>query len=72
MVFGRVPSEISFEWIYFPPFLFTVVLGFLAAFGLTKLLNATGLSRYFWHTGLAFLAFWVLLTSVIGLTFIPP
>jgi hypothetical protein len=35
-------------------------------------LNVTGLSRFFWHPGLAFLAFWVLLTSLIGLTFIPP
>ena len=72
MMFGRIPSEISFEWIYFPPFLFTVVLGYLCAFGVTRLLNATGLSRFFWHPGLAFLAFWVLLTSVIGLVFLPP
>ena len=65
-------SEISFEWIYFPPFFFTVVLGYLCAYGVTKLLNATGLSRFFWHPGLAFVALWVLLTSVIGLLFLPP
>jgi hypothetical protein len=35
-------------------------------------LNVTGLSRFFWHSSLAFLAFWVLLTSMIGLTFVPP
>ena len=69
---GRIPSEVSFESVYFPPFFFTVVLGFICALGITKLLNATGLSRFFWHPGLAFLAFWVLLTSVIGLTLIPP
>ena len=72
LVFGRIPSEVSFEWIYFPPFLFTVVLGYLCAFGVTRMLNATGLSRYFWHPGLAFVAFWVLLTSVVGLLFLPP
>jgi hypothetical protein len=72
MVFGRIPSEISFEWIYFAPFFFTVVAGYLCAFGVTKLLNATGLSRFFWHPGLAFMAFWVLLTSLIGLVFVPP
>jgi hypothetical protein len=72
MLFGRVPSEVSFEWVYFPPFLFTVVLGYLSAFGVARLLNATGLCRFFWHQGLTFLAFWVLLTSVIGLTFISP
>jgi len=69
---GRIPSEVSFESVYFPPFFFTVVLGFICALGIAKLLDATGLSRFFWHPGLAFLAFWVLLTSLIGLTFIPP
>lgn len=71
-VFDQIPSEISFQWIYFPPFFFTVVLGYLCAFGVTRLLNATGLSRLFWHPGLAFVAFWVLLTSIIGLVFLPP
>lgn len=72
MVFGRTPSEISFDWIYFPPFFFTVVLGFLCALGVTSLLNVTGLSRFFWHPGLAFVAVWVLATSVIGLIVLPP
>ena len=71
-MFGRAPSEVSFEWIYFAPFFFTVVLGYLCATGVTKALNSTGMSRFFWHPGLAFLAFWVLLTSVIGLTLLPP
>jgi len=71
-VFDKIPSEISFEWIYFPPFMFAVVLGYLCAFGATRLLHATGLSRFFWHPGLSFLALWVLLTSLIGLTFLPP
>lgn len=68
----RIPSEISFDWVYFPPFFLTVVLGYLCAFGLTRLLNATGLSRYFWHPGLVFVALWVLLTSLIGLLLLPP
>ena len=72
MTIASIPSEISFDWIYFPPFFFTVVLGYLSAFGVAKLLNITGLRRFFWHSGLTFVAFWVLLTSVIGLTFIPP
>jgi hypothetical protein len=71
-VLGKIPSEISFEWIYCPPFLLTVLLGYLCAFGLTRLLNTTGLHRFFWHPGLAFLAIWVLLTSVIGLVALPP
>ena len=71
-MFARIPSEISFEWIYFPPFLLTVVLGYFCAYGTTRLLNATGMSRFFWRPGLAFLAFWVLMTSLIGLLFLPP
>ena len=72
-MFGeRIPSEISFGWVYFPPFFFTVVLGFLCAYAASWLLNATRLGRFFWHPGLAFLAFWVLLPSVIGLPLIPP
>jgi hypothetical protein len=71
-MFDRIPSEVSFDWIYFPPFLFTVILGYLCAVGVTKLLNASGTSRFFWHPGLAFVAFWVLLTSLIGLVFLPP
>ena len=68
----QIPSEVSFEWIYFPPFFFTVLLGYLCALVIGKLLNFTGLGRFFWHPGLAFAAFWVLATSVIGLTFLPP
>ena len=71
-VFERIPAEISFDWIFFPPFLIAVVLGCLCAFATTRLLNTTGLGRYFWHPGLTFLAFWVMLTSLIGLTFLPP
>ena len=68
----RIPSEISLDWVYLPPFLITVLLGYLAAYGVTLLLNATGLSRYFWRPEIGFLAFWVMLTSLIGLFFLPP
>jgi len=71
-MFDRIPSEIPFEWVYFPPSFFIVVLGYLGAFGVTKLLNVTGLSRFFWHRGLTFVAFWLLLTSVIGMLVLPP
>jgi hypothetical protein len=71
-MFDRVPAEISFDGVYFPPFFFTVVIGFVCALGVAKLLNVTGFSRFFWHPGLAFLAIWVLMTSLIGLIFLPP
>lgn len=57
---------------YFPPFLFTVVGGFVCALGITWLLNLTGLGRAFWHPGLAFVAWWVLATSLLGLLVILP
>jgi hypothetical protein len=71
-VFDLIPSEISFQWIYFPPFFATVVLGYLCAYGAAKLLNFTGFSRFFWNPGVTFVALWVLMTSLIGLFLIPP
>lgn len=61
----------SFQWVYFPPFFFTVLVGFILAAGTAKLLNLTRLSRFFWHPGLAFVAIWVLTTSLVGLFIIP-
>ena len=72
MSLPRTPSEVSFDWVYFPPFLFTVVLGFLAAYGLTRVLNRTGYSRFFWFPEVAFLGLWVMLTSLLGLFVLPP
>mgnify|MGYP001825778681 CR=1 FL=1 len=72
MLAEHLPSEISLTWVYLPPFMITVVLGYLATLGLTRLLNATGLSRYFWRPEIGFLAFWVMLTSLIGLFILPP
>ncbi|WP_350191914.1 DUF1656 domain-containing protein [Gimesia sp.] len=37
-----------------------------------NILNRAGLSRYFWHPPLAFLAIWILLTSLIGHVWITP
>jgi hypothetical protein len=71
MSLARIPSEVSLDWVYFPPLMIAVLLGFLAAYAVTRALNAIGLSRYFWNPGLALLAFWVLMTSLIGLFFIP-
>lgn len=72
MLAERIPSEISLVWVYVPPFVITVLLGYMAAYGLTRLLNATGLSQYFWRPEIGFLAFWVMLSSLIGLFILPP
>ena len=68
----RIPAEISLSWVYLPPFLITVLLGYVTAYAVTRLLNATGASRLFWRPEIGFLAFWVMLTSLIGLLFLPP
>lgn len=71
-MFERVPTEISIGSIYFPPFFFTVIWGFICALGISKLLAMTGLNRWFWNPGLTFVALWILVTSLIGLTLLPP
>jgi hypothetical protein len=72
VVFDKIPAELPLQAVYFPPFFFTVALGFLCAWLLAKLLNKLGVSKLFWHPGLAFLALWVLTTSLLGLTILPP
>jgi hypothetical protein len=47
------------------------LLGFLAAWLVVAIMERTGLSRYVWHLPLFFLALVVLLSSVIGLAFLP-
>ena len=71
-MFEKIPAELPFESVYFPPFFFTVVVGLVCASLVGTLLNHLGTSRLFWHPGLAFLALWVLMSSLLGLTIIPP
>jgi hypothetical protein len=47
-------------------------MGFICTLAVAKAMNASGISRFFWHPGLVFVALWALLTALIGLTFIPP
>jgi len=69
---AHVPSEVSWGWIYLPPFLIDLILGFILAMLLTRYLNRSGLSRYFWYPPLAFLALVTLCTSLVGLFFLAP
>ena len=61
------PSEIQLFGVYVPPSFLVCLFGLLCALGITQLLNWSGLSRWFWHPPLAFVAVWVLASSVIGL-----
>lgn len=68
----RVPAEISLGFIYVPPFFVDAIAGVILAFVVAHVLNRTGLSRYFWHPPLAFLALVVLLGSLFGILVLPP
>ena len=71
-MFTRIPSEIQILGVYFPPLIVAILAGLLCAVGLARLLNWTGLSRFFWHPPLAFTALWLLSAALIGLIFIAP
>ena len=67
-----VPSEVSWGWIYLPPSLFVFALAAVGAWAITRMLNRTGLSRYFWHPPLAMLGITVILSALIGLLWMAP
>jgi hypothetical protein len=68
----HAPSELQLLGLYLPPFFLVGVLGLLGTLAITQLLNWTGLSRLFWHPPLAFVAMWVLASSLIGILLIAP
>jgi len=67
-----VPSEIQLLGVYFPPLFVAIVAGLVCAILVARLLNLTGLSRFFWHPPLANAAMWLLATALIGLFIITP
>ena len=68
----RTPTDISLGSVYLPPFFIDVVAGVILAYVVAHILNRTGLSRFFWHPPLAFLALVVLMSSLFGLLILPP
>lgn len=67
-----VPFEVSLGWIYLPPVIFVVLLGLVGGWIVGRVLNRTGLSRYFWHPPLAMLAISAILSALIGLFVLAP
>ena len=67
-----VPSEVSWGWIYLPPVILVIAVGALLAWILTRILNRTGLSRFFWHPPLAMLGLVALMSALVGLFVIAP
>jgi hypothetical protein len=71
-MFTDIPAEIQILGVYFPPIFVAILAGLLCAIGLARLLNWTGLSRFFWHPPLAFAALWLLSVALIDLICIVP
>lgn len=66
-----MPAEISLNGVLIPPWLPAAVLGWLLAWGLSRLANHLGLSRFVWHPPLFLLALVVTCSVLIGATVIP-
>ena len=67
-----IPSAVSLGFFFVPPIFIDVAVGLLLAWLIARLLNRTGLSRFFWHPPLAFLGFVVLMSSLVGILVLPP
>jgi len=65
------PHEIAIGGVYFPPLLFSGVLGTLGAWIVATLLNRFHLSRYFFYPPLVFVAMAVIFTVLISRHLIP-
>jgi len=71
-VLTDIPSEVQILDVYFPPLFVAIIAGLFCAMVSAKLLNLSGLSRFFWHPPLAHSALWLLATAIIGLLVIAP
>ena len=67
-----IPSALSLGFVFVPPIFIDMLVGLLLAWLIARVLNRTGLSRYFWHPPLAFLGLVVLMSSLFGILVLPP
>ncbi len=67
----RVPMEVSLGGIYFPPIMFAILLGVIAAVIIAKTLNRLNLTRLVWHPPLFFVAMVILFTRLVDLFILP-
>ena len=67
-----IPAELNLLGAYVPPFFVMCLIGLLLSLVISSALNKLGWSRLFWHPPLAFLAIWVLSSSLIGHLWISP
>ena len=72
ILLALIPSEVSVGGVYLPPALLTALIGLIGASLLGRVLNRLRLSRYVLSPPLAFLALWLLMSSLVGLFVIVP
>jgi hypothetical protein len=63
---------VSLGFLFIPPIFIDMAVGLLLAWLVARILNRTGLSRFFWHPPLAFLGLVVLMSSLVGILVMPP
>jgi Protein of unknown function (DUF1656) len=68
----EVPAAVSLGFFFVPPIFIDMAVGLLLAWLVARILNRAGLSRFFWHTPLAFLGLVVLMSSLVGILVLPP
>jgi len=68
----EVPAAVSLGFFFVPPIFVDMAVGLVLAWLIARLLNRTGLSRFFWHPPLAFLGLLVLMSSLFGILVMPP
>jgi len=68
-MFDLIPNEFAIGGVYLPPLLVCGAFGLILASATARVLNRYRLSRYFFYPPLAFIAFAVIYTVLIG-TFI--
>jgi len=71
-MFTGAPSEVQILGLYFPPLFVAIAAGLVCSTLVARLLNQSGLSRFFWHPPLASAALWLLATALIGYFIITP
>ena len=71
-MFTGAPSEVQILGLYFPPLFVAIAAGLVVATLVARVLNQSGLSRFFWHPPLANAALWLLATALIGYFIITP
>jgi hypothetical protein len=68
----EIPAAVSLGFFFVPPIFVDMAAGLLLAWLIARILNRTGLSRYFWHPPLAFLGLVFLMSSIVGILVLPP